>query len=100
MKITKATHKAFLYGLFTIDTPQGKRQREFPIEKITIASSIARKLLEESTKTETAIQFVDKDLEFTADEWVLLKEMFSTKKNATVGEAEVFIELKELFKQS
>lgn len=98
MKITKATHKAFLYNLFQ----SGGQPKTFPIDKLMTASSTAKKLTQGGEETKNPdgsgqIKFSVSDVEFTAEEEVLLKELFKQKTTGTIAEAPILEEIKELF---
>ncbi len=102
MTITKPTHKAFLFKLFSVNG----QPKSFSLDKLITASSAAKKLLNgtevvKATKAGDSdqIRFVDsKDEEFTAEEWVLLKELFNEKKTGTIEESLVIEELRGIFK--
>ena len=99
MKIKKAEHKSFLYNLFFVNTPNGSQLRQIPIDKLMVASSAAKKLRDKSVKDEKAdtIRFVKGEVEFSPEEWVLLKDFLNTKTMGTIMEAEVMEELKEIY---
>ena len=99
MQIEKATHKAFLYKLFL----SGNQFRSFPLDKLMDAASVVKKLtsdtvkkIDTNTKVES-IQFNVSEIEFSAEEWVLLKELFKEIKVGTITEATIIEELKGVF---
>ena len=95
MNITKATHKALLYKLFN----ENGVPKTFPLEKLMIASSAVKKLSEDTEiLADGVMKFNDGEVEFTADEWVLLKDQFKAKTTGTIVEAESIEELKEVLK--
>lgn len=89
MKLEKATHKTLLYKAIL--------PVQFPIEKLADASNAAKKLLDGSERTEEAILFVDKEQDFTVDEWVVLKDLLREVKTAPIEGAEALLELRKLF---
>ena len=97
MNIKEASQKAYLYSLFLDNTPQGRKPKSFPIEKVADASTAAKKLLKGSTDSAGTTTFADGDTKFTAEEWILLKEFVNAIQSATILEAEVIKELKEIF---
>jgi len=98
MNIKKATHKAYLYGLFFDRTPNGLRPKTLSIDKLNDSSSAAKKLKgKESENEDGLLLFNDGDIKFTADEWVLLKDLLNSVKEATITDAETIEQLKEIF---
>ena len=97
MEISKSNHKAFLYLLFFITTPQGLQPKQFPIGKLLVAASAAKKLLDGAEEKDGKTYFKDGEITCTAEEWVFLKELLNGKSEGTISEAEVMEEVKELF---
>jgi hypothetical protein len=91
MKITKKEHKALIYTMFFREEQGQVRPVNFAIDKLVDASSAAKKVKPKDSK------FIDGEVEFTADEWVILKELFEAKTEWAWGDADSVVELKELF---
>lgn len=94
MKLEKANVKAFLYNLMLV---KDGKQRQFPIGQLADAASAAKKLLEGTLSEGTSIQFMAYEVEFSAEEWVLLKGIFREVDSASIRDAEVIAELTEAF---
>jgi len=97
VKVNKATHKSLLYQLFYDQTPKGLRPKQLAIDKLIDASTAAKKLNNGSVSENGNTRFIEGQIEFSAEEWVLLKELFLEKKTGTIIESEAMIELKEIF---
>lgn len=89
MKLDKATHKALLY--------REMLQKKFAIDKLSDASTAAKKLREGSEELGEQLKFTDGEVSFTAEEWVVLKDVVKDKKESTIGESEGILELRQLF---
>ena len=89
MKIDKATHKAMIY--------KEMMNKNFPVAKLVDASNAAKKILAGSEESEGNLRFVDGEQEFTTDEWLILRDLVSEKKEAKIGDAATISELRELF---
>ena len=100
MDLSKATHKALLYLLFYTRNEFGLNQKQFPIGKLLVAASTAKKLLDGTTSEGEKTLFVDGLIQFKSEEWVFLKELFAQKADATISEAESMEELKKIFAET
>lgn len=107
MKIKKSTHKKFLFTLFFERTNGAldlARQKNFALDKLMDASSAFKKLKEASKETKdkdgnvNGFSWDEKDLEFSGEESKVLKDLLDGLQEASLSEAEVVEELKDLLK--
>ena len=94
MNITQAGHKAFLYQIVNLSNGELKR---YPLDKLSVAMSTSKKLIDGSKQEDTTIHFADGEVRFSAEEWVFLKDTLTEVKEASLTEGEVIQELKALF---
>ncbi len=88
MKLDKATHKRELYVAMSA--------AKFPIEKLADASSAAKKLLAGAERTEQSIVFQDSEQDFTAEEWIILKDTVRGVNAHQLEGADAILELRKL----
>jgi len=70
--------------------------RQYPLDKLDVAMSTSKKLKEGSETNNETIRFQEGTIEFTADEWVFLKDTIKEIKEATLEEGVILHELKEI----
>jgi hypothetical protein len=97
LSISNSSHKALLYRLFFTETMMGVRPVQFPIDQLVTASAAAKKLREGAKQDGDMIEFQDNPVDFTPDEWVLLKDLFKKKTTGDIKEAEAIQELQVIF---
>ena len=105
MKITLASHKAMLAGLFYEKTGQMNSEGrpiyqpiQFPFDKLMDAASAAKKLNKDSKQEGGRVTYVSGEVELTPAEASVLNVLFDKNKdqwNITV--ADTVMELQELF---
>lgn len=89
MQLEKATHKTALY--------KAMLPLQFPIEKLGDASSAAKKLVDGATRSDEAIVFAEGKQEFTAEEWIVLKDVLRGITESGLEGADALLELRKLF---
>lgn len=93
MVLSSASHKAFLYQRINIEDGHAK---SYLLDKLGLAISTSTKLIKDSRQEGETIHFVDGEIDFTAEEWVFLKEILKNIKEATILEGKVIDELKNV----
>ena len=81
-----------------IDGQPAVKPVQFPIDKLMDASSCAKKLLEKSTEKDGRLWFADGEIELTPVESAILKDLFDKHTEWGIQEADIVVELQELFK--
>ena len=99
MKLSKKPHKILFFNLFYEVVNGQTKVKEYPLEELLDASTTKKKLIESSEESNgrTNWKFDENEVEFTPAEVVILKKLFDSKKNWGVDDAEVVLEVKELF---